>query len=48
MEIMDSIDKKFTDGFNDVRDLLLANRLEECEAAAFALLAEKQSQDTTE
>jgi hypothetical protein len=41
MDSRDIIDKKFTDGFNHAHDLFLADRLEECEAAAFALLAEK-------
>lgn len=34
----DPIDKKFTDGFNELHDLLTADRLDECEKGAFALL----------
>jgi hypothetical protein len=37
----DLIDKQFTDGFNHVHDLFLADRLQECEEAAFALLKEE-------
>jgi hypothetical protein len=41
MNTADAIDQHFTDGFNHAHDLFLADRLEECEAAAFALLREE-------
>ena len=41
MSSRDIMDKKFTDGFNDVQNLFLANRLEECEAVSFVLLTEE-------
>jgi hypothetical protein len=41
MNTPDAIDQHFTDGFNHAHDLFLADRLEECEAAAFALLREE-------
>jgi hypothetical protein len=41
MNTADAIDQHFTDGFNHAHDLFLADRLEECETAAFALLREE-------
>ena len=36
----DLIDKQFTDRFNELHDLFTADRLDECEKGAFALLAD--------
>jgi hypothetical protein len=41
MNTADAIDQHFTDGFNHAHDLFLADRLVECEEAAFTLLREE-------